>query len=161
MRRVLKEILTQQKEGEASPAIMGVCSYFANRFHLDVLAVRVATVGAAYLTSSSRAFLAYIAVGVILSISDEKAENRKNRKQKKTKIKAEIGAEQQGVRAGKSESDTKDLPKLSKSSVQSLNRKIKRLETRITLLEASVTSGHLKMARDFRDLSKRSEVPVN
>uniref|UniRef100_UPI0021479500 PspC domain-containing protein n=1 Tax=Endozoicomonas sp. YOMI1 TaxID=2828739 RepID=UPI0021479500 len=107
--RVIKKILTQQKEGEASPAIMGVCSYIANRFHLDVLAVRLSAAGIAYFTSTSRAILAYIAIGVVLSISSGKDTYRK-RQVKKIKVAVDTQSAEQNDDV--SINDTETAPEL-------------------------------------------------
>ena len=161
--KILKEMFTQQKEGEATPAIMGVCSYFANRFHLDVLTIRITTVGTAYLfASTSRAILAYIAIGVILSISGESSKaSRKIKLKDKNKVDSQHQIQNKDQTT---EEDSLDFyhqpPKLSKVSVRQLDRKLRRLEKRQAKLESSITSGHLKMARDFRELGKRKAESV-
>ncbi|OED43042.1 hypothetical protein ACH42_11200 [Endozoicomonas sp. (ex Bugula neritina AB1)] len=163
--KILKEMFSQQNEGEATPAIMGVCSYFANRFHLDVLAVRITTAGGAYLfASTSRAILAYIAIGVILSFNDSSSEKQKKKRNKlEFRIKKSAKNDHQSHNQEQKKEEVSEADayhptlKLSRISVRQLDRKLKRLEHRVAKLELSITSGHLKMARDFRDLNKRSE----
>ncbi|WP_299729383.1 PspC domain-containing protein [uncultured Endozoicomonas sp.] len=150
----LKKIFTQQKEGEASPAIMGVCSYIANRFHLDVLAVRLSAAGIAYFTSTSRAMLAYIAIGVVLSISTSGATNKKLRT-KKTKIGSDNGPVKEEENSDFKEHESN--PKLTKMAVKQLSRKLSQQEYRVAQLENCVTSNHLKVAREFRDLHASSK----
>ncbi|MBO9483008.1 PspC domain-containing protein [Salinisphaera sp. G21_0] len=154
--RVIRKIFTQQKEGEASPAIMGVCSYIANRFHLDVLAVRLSAAGIAYFTSTSRAILAYIAIGVVLSISSGKDTYRGRRVKK---IKVDVNSESAEQNDDALINDKETAPGLSKTSVSQLARKVTRLESRLSRVEDSVTSNHLKFAREFRDLQS-SEKPA-
>ncbi|MGY0215770.1 PspC domain-containing protein [Endozoicomonadaceae bacterium StTr2] len=159
MKRILKEIFTQQEDSQASPAIMGVCSYIANRFHLDVLAVRIATVGGAYFfTSTSRAILAYITIGVLLSMSG--SSTRGSRKKRKKAREAAHSGETTGAarpQAADMSEPADSYPKLTRPAVKQMARRLKRLEKRVSGLEGCITSGHLKMARDFRDLDKKRQ----
>ena len=155
--RVIKKIFTQQKEGDASPAIMGVCSYIANRFHLDVLAVRLSAAGIAYFSSTSRAILAYIAIGVVLSISSG---NETQKKRKTKKITTEIEPELTSQDEENTINEHETAPGLSKTAIGQLARKVSRLEGRLSQVEESVTSNHIKFAREFRGLQS-SEKPVS
>jgi phage shock protein PspC (stress-responsive transcriptional regulator) len=163
--RILKEIFKPAANGEAEPAIMGVCSYFSNRFNLDVLAVRVAVVALAYLTSVSKIMLPYIVIGVILSLSHD---NRGKSKRKRRKRKERIRAEDENLNSGtesvqQKTTDQDDIshselttPKLTRSSVKQLDRNLKRLDTRLSKMEGCVTSSHFRMAKDFKDLSNKT-----
>ena len=156
--KILRAIFTQQQPGEASSAVMGVCSYIANRFHLDVLAVRIAMIGCAYFLNTSKVILAYIVVGSVLSVSGEhySRKERKTKKNKKTASKkntlSNTKCNNKDDNSKKIDTPEKPTPELSRVSVQQLERKLTRLENRLARLETGVTSNHLQMAREFNKL---------
>ena len=91
--RILREIFRPDPGEAAAPAIMGVCSYIANRFKLDVLAVRVSFIALAYLgPSATKVMLAYIVAGIVLSISGDESKRRR-RKKRKVKMNIDIDAQ--------------------------------------------------------------------
>ena len=79
---MLKDAFRNEEDGRPKAAIMGVCSYIAFRLKVDVLLVRIATVAGAYLISMSKFWLAYITIGVILSMSDSSSSRSKKKKKK-------------------------------------------------------------------------------
>ena len=155
----IRAIFRQEKDEVASSAIMGVCSYLANRFKLDVLAVRVSVVALAYFSSTSKVILAYIVVGIVLSVSGEEVKKYKKKrkgKKKTTKVDIEITADEP-YESPAEEIDTyatSKVPRLSRSSVKQLDRCVKRLDSRVSNLETCLTSSHFQMAREFRDLGQ-------
>ncbi|WP_062270778.1 PspC domain-containing protein [Endozoicomonas arenosclerae] len=164
--RVLRRIFKPADCGEAEPAIMGVCSYFANRFGLDVLPVRIAVVAVAYLTSVSKIMVPYIIIGVILSLSqDDRGKPRKKKSKKKTvKIKIdlpetsseEIRPTDRHEKQAEAQDSGYSPARLSRTSVKQLDRSLKRLDTRLSSMEGYVTSSQFRMAKDFRDLGKET-----
>ena len=163
--KILRAIFTQHTQGEASSAIMGVCSYIANRFHLDVLAVRIAMVGCAYFFNTSKVILAYIAVGTVLSISGNSRSQKRRKRKQRTKVSPKecTTANAESIENSNNDGAITDeshdpTPELSKASVQQLERKLTRLENRLIKLETEVTSNHLQMAREFKDLQSQQSV---
>ncbi len=164
--RILREIFRPSTAGEAKEAIMGVCAYIANRFKLDVLAVRVALVATAYFTGSfSKFIVAYIIFGVVLSISGEKQNKPKKKRRVKVKVgKVQVDIDEQSNDYHAERYDEsveveveKERPRLSRTAVKQMERSLKRLDSKIHNLETCVTSSHFKLSREFRDLGKKTE----
>ncbi|MGI9278284.1 MAG: PspC domain-containing protein [Endozoicomonas sp.] len=160
--RVLRKIFKPSDCGQAEPAIMGVCSYIANRFGLDVLPVRIAVVALAYLTSVSKIMVPYIIIGVVLSLTQDDRGKPGKKKSKKKKVEIKIDLPDHQAEEGKSSSRTETTEtgyssaRLSRTSVKQLDRSLKRLDTRLSRLEECVTSSQFRMAREFRDLGNKT-----
>ncbi|WP_034840873.1 PspC domain-containing protein [Endozoicomonas numazuensis] len=162
--RALKKLFKPADCGQAEPAIMGVCSYIANRFGLDVLPVRIAVVALAYLTSVSKIMVPYIIMGVVLSLTqdDRGKPGRKKSKKKKAGIDTPEDTAKANNRSNRYQhhaepEDSRPHPaRLSRPSVKQLDRSLKRLDTRLSRLEECVTSNQFRMAKEFRDLGKKT-----
>ena len=159
--KFIKKIFMADSDTEAKSAIMGVCSYTANRFSLDVLAVRIVTVLLVY-NYSDTMFLLYIVFGVVLSISGEKPRKKKAKKKSKVRVSSEASraseelvSEQEANQEDELKSNT---PLLSRVAVKQLERRLQRIDRRMQGLEGCIISSHFKMSREFKNLEKESVV---
>ncbi|CAM3660468.1 PspC domain-containing protein [Parendozoicomonas haliclonae] len=154
----LKEALRPDEKERPKSAIMGVCSYIAWKLNVDVLLVRIFTAAGAYMFSMSRFIVVYIAVGVILSMTEGSSKKKKKKKLKKVKVTVETDADtnvsKKVEESTVTEIEEPEVKEVSRHTVKQLSRSMDRLEGRVGKLEGCIASGHLKTARDFSELSK-------